>query len=133
LKHFKENIIKRKSIVNQYRNALKNINGITYFSDLENVSHNYSYFPVFVDEKEYGIARDTLYCRLKENGIYTRRYFYPLISQFPTYRGLESASDKKLKKATKISNQVICLPLNSSLKSNEINNIVNIIYDEFGG
>ena len=72
---------------------------------------NYAYFPIFIDEKEYGISRDELYEKLKEHNIYGRRYFYPLISNFSTYRELDSAKTKNLPIANKIAEKVICLPV----------------------
>ena len=65
-------------------------------SDIEGVRHNYSYFPIFITEKEYGMSRDALYSKLKENNILGRRYFYPLISNFPVYRGLDSSNPENL-------------------------------------
>jgi len=91
------------------------------------VEHNYSYFPIFIDENEFGIARDELYFKLRENNIYGRRYFYPLISEFPAYRGLISADPEKLPVAEQIAKQVICLPIYPDLKMSSIERIVNYI------
>jgi dTDP-4-amino-4,6-dideoxygalactose transaminase len=96
-------------------------------NDIHAVRHNYSYFPIFVDEKEYGTSRDKLYEKLKANNIFGRRYFYPLISEFSTYRGLESAKPENLPVATKIANSVISLPIHHELKEIDIMRIINII------
>ena len=111
LKYIDENIEKRRQITLRYRAQLRNIPGISFLDDFPNIKHCYSYFPIFVDEKEYGLSRDMLYTKLKQNNIFGRRYFYPLISQFPTYRGLESARSDRLRVAEEITLQVICLPL----------------------
>jgi len=129
LKYVDEAIAKRKVIAEIYRNELKGLNGITYFEDFPNVKPNYSYFPIFVDEKAYGMSRDGLYEKLKANNIYGRRYFYPLISEFSTYRGLESAAKQNLKNAHKIANEVICLPIYPELVNENIDFICHIIKD----
>jgi len=95
--------------------------------DFPEVRHNYSYFPIFIDEKEYGMSRDELYEKLKAHNIYGRRYFYPLISEFSTYRGLPSAAKENLPNAHKIANEVICLPIYPDLKIKFVKQIVDII------
>jgi dTDP-4-amino-4,6-dideoxygalactose transaminase len=87
LKYIDKNIQKRKDIARQYRELLYDIPGLRFMEDMPEVQHCYSYFPVFIDEEKMGMSRDALYEKLKEHNIYGRRYFYPLISQFPTYRG----------------------------------------------
>lgn len=101
----------RHQVAIKYREALREVEGITFFEDMPGVKHNYSYFPIFVDEKKYGMSRDELYFKLKERGILGRRYFYPLISTFTTYRGLESANPNNLSNAYKMAEEVICLPM----------------------
>ena len=96
-------------------------------SDIDGVKHNYSYFPIFTDQNKYGKSRDELYDILKNHNIFGRRYFYPLISQFPTYRGLPSASSENLLIAEKITRQVICLPIYPDLKHEVIDEICDII------
>ena len=117
----------RHQVAITYREALKDVKGIEYWEDLPGVKHNYSYFPIFVHEKEYGMTRDELYFKMKEQGILGRRYFYPLISEFSTYRGLESARPENLPVAHKMANSVICLPMHHMLTSGEIDRILNII------
>jgi dTDP-4-amino-4,6-dideoxygalactose transaminase len=80
-----------------------------------------------VDSKKYGKTRDELYEELKKNNIFGRRYFYPLISQFPTYKGLDSAQPGKMPIAEKITEQVICLPIYPDLCSNNIEEVCRII------
>ena len=86
LKYIDEYISKRKKIAQTYNEELSGIEGIRMLEEIESVKHNYAYFPIFIDEEKYGLSRDSLYNLLKRNNIYARRYFYPLISQFPTYR-----------------------------------------------
>ena len=127
LKSHNQNIEKRKSIVNTYRNKLSGIDGISFLNFQKNVESNYSYFPVFIDEKAYGKSRDQLYEKLKNNNIFSRRYFFPLISDFPVYRGLESSKVDNLPIAKQVSEKVLCLPLYPDLSQNDIDRIVNII------
>ena len=94
----------RRNVAVRYRQGLKDIPGITFFEDMPGVRHNYSYFPIFVKAEEYGMTRDELYFKLKENNILGRRYFYPLISEFSTYRGLPSSAKENLPNATRIAN-----------------------------
>ena len=114
----------RHQVAIKYREALKDVPGIEYWDDLSGVKHNYSYFPIFVHEKEYGMTRDELYFKMKEQGILTRRYFYPLISEFSTYRGLESAKPENLPVAHKMANSVICLPMHHGLSDGDLEKII---------
>ncbi|MCQ2336021.1 MAG: DegT/DnrJ/EryC1/StrS family aminotransferase [Paludibacteraceae bacterium] len=127
LKHVDDAIEHRHRMVNAYREGLKEIKGITFFEDMPGVRHNYSYFPIFVDEKEYGISRDALYTKLKENGILSRRYFYPLISEFSPYRSYASAIKENLPVANKMADSVICLPLHAGLSDEDVNRVLNCI------
>lgn len=127
LKHVDAAIDYRQKVAQAYRQGLKDIEGISFLDDMEGVRHNYSYFPIFVDEKKYGMTRDELYFKMKENNILGRRYFYPLISDFSTYRGLESASPINLPVANKVANQVICLPIYHTLSMEDVQRIINCI------
>lgn len=120
-------IRKRKNVANTYRDFLNDINGIRCLDDMENVKHNYGYFPIFVDELKYPITRDELYYKLKENNIHGRRYFYPLISDFSPYKGLTSSNPNNLLEASKISKQVICLPIYPDLELDTVKFITNLI------
>lgn len=127
LEYIDKYISVRQEITHYYREKLTRIPGIKFIDDISNVQYCYSYFPVFVDENKYGMSRDRLYEKLKQNNIYARRYFYPLISQFPTYRGLESAHPDKLPVAEKAAKEVICLPLFPDLKDDEIDKVCKIL------
>lgn len=128
LQHVDGAIAKRKEIAQLYRNKLRSVRGISFFEDMENVKHNYSYFPIFVDEKQYGITRDSLYEKLKSNNILGRRYFYPLISEFSTYRGLPSATKENLPNAHKLADSVICLPMHNELNNQDVSRIVDTLH-----
>lgn len=117
----------RKNTANVYRDALRGIDGLTYYEDMPGVKHNYSYFPIFIDAEKYGMTRDELYFKMKEVNVLGRRYFYPLISEFSTYRGLESARRENLPNAHKMAETVICLPMHHELSEGDINRILNII------
>lgn len=120
-------IEKRHQVAIKYREALRNLEGITFFDDMEGVKHNYSYFPIFVDEKQYGKSRDELYFQMRDKNILGRRYFYPLISTFTTYRALESAKTENLPNATKMAEQVICLPMHHLLTDEDIQRVLDCI------
>ena len=116
----------RHQVAIKYREALRDVEGIEFWDDLPGVKHNYSYFPIFV-HSSYGMTRDELYFKMKEQGVLGRRYFYPLISEFSTYRGLPSASRENLPVATKMANEVICLPMHHALTDDDIERILNCI------
>jgi dTDP-4-amino-4,6-dideoxygalactose transaminase len=111
LKYIDENINKRRILAGKYREGLHRIKGIRFLEDMPGVHHNYAYFPILVDQDAYGMTRDALYDKLKRHNIYGRRYFYPLISSFPTYRGLESADPANLPVASRVADQILCLPI----------------------
>lgn len=127
LKQVDNAINSRRQVAVRYRETLRNVEGISFFDDMPGVRHNYSYFPIFVDTEKYGISRDELYLKMKEHNVFGRRYFYPLISSFSTYRGLESANPENLPIATKMADNVICLPLHHGLSHSEIEYILHII------
>ena len=129
LKQVDEAIEKRHQVAVRYREALRNINGIRFFEDIPGVKHNYSYFPIFVNAEEYGMTRDELYFKMKEHGVWGRRYFYPLISCFSTYSGLESARPETLPVATRSANEVICLPMHHGLIEEDIQRIISCLVE----
>ena len=117
----------RKKTANVYREALRGVDGLTFYEDMPGVKHNYSYFPVFIDAEKYGMTRDELYFKMKEANVLGRRYFYPLISEFSTYRGLESARRENLPNAHKMADTVICLPMHHELNDTDIERILKLI------
>lgn len=119
----------RRRIDEQYRKGLAEIAGITVFKPFADTTQNYSYFPILIDDN-YPLSRDALYQRLKDQGILSRRYFYPLISDMPMYRGLPSAALDRLPVAKRISEQVLCLPIYPDLSSSDQDRILAIIRDE---
>ena len=130
LKSHNKNIAKRSEIAKLYYEELGKVKGISFlkkYPGLEN--YNFSYFPIFIEEQEYGRGRDELYDILKEEGIYSRRYFYPLISHFMSYRGLDSANKNNLPVAEKIAQKVLCLPIYNGLKPEEQKRVITIIQD----
>ena len=120
-------IAARQQVAIKYREALRDVEGITFFDDMPGVRHNYSYFPIFIDEKAFGMSRDALYAKMKEANVLGRRYFYPLISEFSTYRGLESARPENLPNAHKMANSVLCLPMHHGLSEDDIQRILDLI------
>lgn len=117
----------RHQVAIRYREALRNVEGIEFWDDLPGVKHNYSYFPIFVDADKYGMTRDELYFKMREHGVLGRRYFYPLISDFSTYRSLPSATKENLPVANKMAEQVICLPMHHTLTDEDINRVLELI------
>ena len=117
----------RHQVAIKYREALRNVEGITFFDDMPGVKHNYSYFPIFIDAEKYGMSRDDLYFKMKAANVFGRRYFYPLISEFSTYRGLESAAPENLPNAHKMADSVICLPMHHALSDEDIQRVLDCI------
>lgn len=127
LKQVDNAIAARQKVANRYREALRDVPGIRFFDDMPGVRHNYSYFPIFINAEKYGKTRDQLYFEMKEKGVLGRRYFYPLISTFSTYRGLPSAAPENLPVATKIANEVICLPMHHDLSQQDVERVISIV------
>lgn len=117
----------RHQVAIKYREALRNVEGITFFDDMPGVKHNYSYFPIFIDAEKYGTTRDDLYAKMKAANVLGRRYFYPLISEFSTYRGCVGADKANLPNAHKMADSVICLPMHHELSENDIERTLNLI------
>ena len=127
LKEVDASIAKRREVAVRYREELRDVPGITYFEDMQGVKHNYSYFPIFIDPGKYGLTRDELYQKMKDNGVLSRRYFYPLISAFDTYSGLESSNPANLPVANRIADSVLCLPMHHELSSSDVDRIIELI------
>ena len=135
LQHVGKAIARRREIDALYRTLLADLPGITLPSptpDSDESQANHSYFPILV-EPEHPVSRDALYQRMKDAGIHGRRYFYPLISEFPMYRGLPSAQPGLLPVAKAVSAKVICLPLYPSLTDEEVHQIADLIRDSACG
>ena len=117
----------RRNVAKRYREALRDVPGITFFEDMPGVRHNYSYFPIFVDAEKFGRTRDQLYFDMKAEDVLGRRYFYPLISDFSTYRGLPTATRENLPVAYRLADTVLCLPMHHALTDEEIERVLNCI------
>ena len=117
----------RHQVAVKYREALRPVEGITFMDDMPGVKHNYSYFPIFIDAEKYGMTRNELYEKMRSHNVLGRRYFYPLISTFSTYRGLESAAPKNLPNAHKMADSVICLPMHHELSAEDIHRVLELI------
>ena len=127
LKYVDSFIARRKEITDLYRDLLKDIPGIRFLEDVEGVTHGYSYFPILIDKEVFGKSRDEVYEILKEYNIFARRYFYPLISSFEPYNKLTSSIADNLIVATKVAEEVLCLPIYVMLENIQIGEIVKII------
>lgn len=127
LRQVDDAIAARKKVADSYRKELQGVDGITYWDDMPGVKHNYSYFPIFVNAEEYGMSRDELYFKMRNNNILGRRYFYPLISEFSTYRALPSAKPANLPIAHKMADSVICLPMYHTLTQDDIARVLDCI------
>ena len=117
----------RHQVAIRYREALRPVEGIDFWDDMPGVRHNYGYFPIFVDADKYGMTRDELYFKMREHRILARRYFYPLISCFSTYRGLPSATRENLPVATRMADTVICLPIHHELTEEDQQQVLDCI------
>lgn len=117
----------RHQVAIRYREALRPVEGISFMDDMPGVKHNYSYFPIFVDAEKYGMTRDELYEKMKSHNVLGRRYFYPLISTFSTYRGLPSAAPENLPKAHKMADSVICLPMHHELSAEDVYRVLELL------
>lgn len=129
LKHVDAALVRRKEIDHAYRLGLKGVKGITCLNGDAQEATNHSYFPILV-QQDYPLSRDALYEKLKANNIYSRRYFYPLISDLPMYRSIHSKYPETLSVAKDASNKVLCLPIYPNLDDSKICHIVSTIKSE---
>lgn len=132
LRHIDGAFARRQKIYQRYSNALKNIPGIRLTNPADAISWNHAYCPVFIDER-FPCGRDDLYALMREAGVFTRRYFYPLISSFPMYRGLESANPANLPVAQSVADAALCLPIYADLQEDEQDRIIEIILAQVNG
>jgi dTDP-4-amino-4,6-dideoxygalactose transaminase len=126
LKHIDRALARRKAIDVAYREQLAGIQGIHCLDDSGETESNHSYFPILV-QSDYPLSRDDLYQKLKDHGILARRYFYPLISDFPMYRSMPSAQCDNLPVAANASAKVLCLPIYPNLQSQEQLRVIEIL------
>jgi dTDP-4-amino-4,6-dideoxygalactose transaminase len=127
LKYVEATWERRRTIARYYREQLQGVSGIRVLEELPQVEPNYGYFPVRVRADAYGMTRDGLYERLKSVGIYTRRYFYPLVSQLMPYCQYPSAQPGKLPVAERVAEEILCLPIYADLQERDLIRIVNVI------
>ena len=126
LKHMPEVTIQRKAVADFYNQNLANIPGIIISPDNYSPNSNHSYYPILVGP-EFALSRDKLYEKLKEHGIFSRRYFYPLISDFPMYKNLTSSNPENLPVANMIAKGILCLPIYPALSFDDLNRIIELI------
>ena len=128
LKHMSKAMQRRREIDQFYREELKEVSGIRMVDGTGQTTANHSYFPILVDAN-FPLSRDALYQKLKDHGIFARRYFYPLISEFPMYRGMNSAHRSNLPIANDVAEQVICLPIYPSLSIEQLSRVTAILQE----
>jgi dTDP-4-amino-4,6-dideoxygalactose transaminase len=126
LKSIDDALQKRKNLDARYRKKLAKIKGIQCVKVPIRTSGNCSYFPILV-EADFPCTRDALHQHLQNNGILARRYFYPLVSDFPMYRGMPSARHDNLPIAKNMAEKVICLPIYPTLENSQVDMIVEVI------
>jgi dTDP-4-amino-4,6-dideoxygalactose transaminase len=126
LKGIDQALAQRQAIDERYRAGLKHVRGIRCLQSSGEVHSNYSYFPILV-QPDHPRSRDALYQKFRDEDVYVRRYFHPLISDFPMYRGLPSAAHANLPVARKVSEQVLCLPIYPGLRPDQIDRIVAVL------
>ena len=126
LKHVDDALARRKQIETRYHEVLSEVTGISLLPMPSDTKGNASYFPILVGD-DYPLSRDALYQKMKDAGIHGRRYFYPLISDMPMYRGLPSAKAENLKHAHQITDRVICLPIYPSLLDAQVDAVATLI------
>ena len=127
LRHIDEEIGKREKIIKYYRERLKNIEGIQLNCVQKEVKSNFAYFPVLFDEKKSGKNRDEIFKKLKESGIYARKYFYPLTNMFECYKKYYNSMETPV--ALEVSKKVLTLPLYADLSIGDVNKICDIIVE----
>ena len=127
LKYVDKAIEKRSLLADYYDLKLKDVKGVSLVARSSDVKHCFSYYPILIENNSGGISRDAVYERLKEKNIFTRRYFYPLISQFPVYRGLDSSKADNLPVAEKITEKVLCLPIYPDIEQKVMDTVIEVI------
>lgn len=126
LKYIDEAIDRRSALDRLYRRKLADIGGIRCHVRAPCKRYNYAYFPIFIDD-EYALDRDALYFRLREAGVFGRRYFYPLIPEFPMYKNSSGGGRHKWPNATSASRRVICLPMYPAMDEGDVERVVEVV------
>lgn len=127
LKYIDQALELRRAVFTRYNAGLRDFRGLTLPDTPDGVDWNFAYYPVWVSD-EFKCSRDALFEGLRENGILARRYFYPLVSSFPMYRGLDSATPERLQNAQTLASNVICLPIYPDLAVTEQQRIIELIH-----
>ncbi len=125
LRHVEKEIEKRRQVAEYYRERLHGVDGLRLNLRQEGVTSNYAYFPIIVEKEKFGVSRDEVCQKLREHGVYARKYFYPLTNGFACYKGRFDAGMTPI--AWKISQQVLTLPLYGELGEPELSQICSII------
>jgi dTDP-4-amino-4,6-dideoxygalactose transaminase len=125
LRYINDEFIKRKKITHIYKTELKQIEGIRFLEEKDNIKHNYSYMPIVIDDKKTKVNRDELFDKLREYGIFTRKYFYPLVTDFQCYKGI--FYDGNLKNAKYVASRVLTLPIYGDMSKDDLYKIINLI------
>lgn len=126
LQYIDRALVRRSEIDKCYREQLRGVRGVEIPANVGKMTPNYSYFPILIDGG-YPLSRDDLYQKLMDNNIFSRRYFYPLISDFPMYRSLPSAGRENLPVATAVAKKVLCLPIYPELSDDDIRRVTDIV------
>ena len=127
LKQIDAAIEARHNVAMRYREVIDKIEGLSYLVEQSDIRYNYGYFPIFVNEARFGMSRDALYEKLKANNIFGRRYFFPLISSFAPYNTYPSATPENLPIATRMAEQVLCLPMHHALSEGDVEWIIECL------
>lgn len=127
LRHIDEEIAKRKEVSEFYDKLLSNVPGIRIRNIPDSVKSNYAYYPIVIDEKEFGASRNEVYAMLAKNNIFARKYFYPLTNSFECYHGRYSGTSTPI--ALHISNRILCLPLYADLSFCDVERCCSLIMD----
>ncbi|ADY55853.1 DegT/DnrJ/EryC1/StrS aminotransferase [Syntrophobotulus glycolicus DSM 8271] len=127
LKKVQAEIEQRKYLTDLYRQLLHDLSGLQVYQDIEGIRHNYPYFAVKIDQHQFGLTRDELHEKLLQYNVISRKYFYPLCSNFQCYKDLPSASETKLPIANKTANSILALPLHGRMCESDVKKICTII------
>lgn len=120
-------IARRREVAMQYREVIDQIEGLSYLAERPGIRYNYGYFPIFVDAEKFGMSRDALYAKMQEQNVFGRRYFYPLISTFMPYNTYPSSAAANLPVATKMADEVLCVPMHHALTDSDVERVINCI------